>query len=255
MTWRDAGMAALCDDDELGYRDSRTRFGEGDALLLDENYRLAHLPLIAPRHARVIARQDGKPYDMGRRGRIFSLVMPVPAEALRRSVAGRALEAELRASPFAHKIAWNILEQRRNKLHATICGSLASGETAPRLGVVERAALARLGPLTIELRGLFSGNVNLGRLYLRVYPEKRDGLNMFHHIQRIMGCRETNLYVVGIYNLIDDLDSVETSALAKLIDQWWDEPILRFQAEVLWLLGADDDLVLRGAIAESVRLG
>jgi hypothetical protein len=248
-------MPPLCGDDELDYLASRTQFGQGQGLLLDESYRLAHLPLVAPDHPRVIPRREGRPYEKGRRHeRVFSLVLPIADELLRRSTAYLALEAELRASPIAPKIAWNIVERRRHKLHATICSTLATGETPPVLDGAQRAGLRRLGPVDVELRGLFSGNVNQGRLYLRAYPEKRDGLNMFHRIQQVMGRRVTGLYVVGLYNLIDDLDASECSILAELLARWWERPIVRFQVEALCLLGATDDLVLDPEMAEMVPL-
>ena len=59
----------LCRDDELGYLRSRTRFTAGAGLALDETYRLAHLPLIAPCHPRVIRAREGTTYDMGRHAR------------------------------------------------------------------------------------------------------------------------------------------------------------------------------------------
>jgi hypothetical protein len=59
---------------------------------------------------------------------------------------------------------------------------------------------------------------------------------------------------VGLYNLTDDLDPREASALSGLIDRWWDRPILRWQAEALWLLGARDDLVLDCDIVEAIPL-
>jgi hypothetical protein len=243
----------LCSDDELGYRDSRMVFREGGGLTLDESYRLAHLPLVAPTHSRVIPRRPGKPYDMGRHERVVSLVLPVPG-ALHESDACRALEAELRASPFAHKIAWHILERRRDRLHTTICGSLASGQAFPALTADQREVLAHLGPITVELRGLFAGKVNRGRLYLRVYPEKRGDDNVLHRVQRILGCRETDLHVVGLYNLVDDLDPVEASALARLIDRWWSVAFLRLPVGRLWLLAANDDLVLDSKIVEAIPL-
>jgi hypothetical protein len=251
---RSARGSIFCDDDDLGYLGSRTQFTAGRAFELDETYRLAHLPLIAPAHPRVIARRPGAFYEMGRHEPVYSLVLPISADALHDSPAYRALQAELGASPLAGKIAWNIIERRGPKLHATICGSLGIGNTPPRFDVARREGLARLGPVSVELRGLFSGNANLGRLYFRAYPEKRDGLNMFSRIQQILGCRETSLYVVGIYNLIDDLDAVEAAALSQLIDRWWGEPILRFQADALWLLGANDDLVLESTVVETFPL-
>jgi hypothetical protein len=251
---RAVAEVALCGDHELDYLANRTQFEEGQGLLLDETYRLAHLPLVAPRHPRAIARREGRPYEMGRHEPVFSLVLPIADELLRRSAAYLALEAELKASPLAPKIAWNIVERRRHKLHATLCGSLATGKTPPVLDAAQRDALRRLGPVTVELRGLFSGNVNRGRLYLRAYPEKRDGLNMFHRIQQVLGRRATNLYVVGIYNLIDDLDASEGSILSALLARWWDRSIVTFQAETLWLLGASDDLVLGPETVERVPL-
>ncbi|HWK45231.1 MAG TPA: hypothetical protein VNT30_10940 [Stellaceae bacterium] len=245
----------FCVDDDLGYERSRTRFAPGAGLALDDAYRLAHLPLVAPDHPRVIATREGTPYEMGRHAQVFSLVLPIPGEALRRSVAFLQLESALRASPFAGKIAWNLWDRRQDKLHATLCGSLSVGaETPPKFDERQLGELRRLGPIGVELRGVFSGTVNIGRLYLRVYPECRSGANLFRHIQRVLGRRETDLYLVGVYNFTDDLDPVEATALDSLIRQWWDRPLLRFEADHLWLLGATDDLVLNGGVTAIVPL-
>jgi hypothetical protein len=248
-----ASTAVFCRDSELGYERSRTRFTPGNGLAFDETYRLAHLPLVAPDHPKVIGSREGAPYAMGRRPPVFSLVLPVPGMALDGSNAYQELNAELKASPFRRKIAWDLLERRRGKVHATICGSLST-EEPPVLYEGQRRELAALGPVSVELRGLFSGNVNVGRLYLRAYPESRNGQNVFRQIQRIMGGRETDLYVVGTYNLTDDLDAAEASALGSLIDRWWSRPILRFETDHLWLLGATDDLVLDSTVVEAVPL-
>jgi hypothetical protein len=125
---------------------------------------------------------------------------------------------------------------------------------APDLSVAQRTALAAIGPVQAEIRGLFSGNINVGRLYLRVYPEARDGENVFRQVQRILGRPETDLYVVGIYNLVDDLTPSETLALAALIDHWWQRPLLRLEATHLWMLWGEDDLVLSGGVSEQVSL-
>jgi hypothetical protein len=103
--------------------------------------------------------------------------------------------------------------------------------------------------------GLFSGNVNRGRLYLRAYPERRGGSNVFHLIQHALGRPQTDLYVVGLYNLVDDLDPEEAAALDGLIEKWWDGVILRFAADHLWLLGASDDLALDSVVADIIPLG
>jgi hypothetical protein len=259
VTRRTSGAPAdgvdLCDESELGYLRSRTQFREDSGLTLDEHYRFAHLPLVAPEHPDVIAAREGdRPgtsYVMGRHARTFSLVVPIPAEALLRSEAYRELESDLKASPFANKLAWDLLPRRQDKLHATICGSLRE---QPVFGADAREALARVGPIEVELRGLFSGNVNVGRLYLRAYPERRAGQNVFRQIQRALGRSETDLYVVGLYNLVDHLSPDEATALSALIDGWWDRPILQLRAESLWLLGSADDLVLDSEVTETIRL-
>jgi hypothetical protein len=247
------GETPLCDDHELAYLASRTPFEQGRGLALDDAYRLAHLPLVAPNHPGVIARRDGTYYDRGRHDCAWSLGIPVADQLLRLSEAYLTLEAELKASALAPKIAWNIVELRRHKLHATICGSLSVG-TSPSLDRTQRDALRALGPISVGLRGLFSGNVNRGRLYLRAYPEKRDGINMIRRIQQVMGRPETLLYVVGLYNLVDDLDAAEAIVLSDLIARWWDRPVLRFQVDALWLLGATDDLVLGDHTVETIPL-
>jgi len=243
----------FCQDSELGYERSRTRFEPGEGLALDETYRLAHLPLVAPDHPRVIGTREGSSYVMGRHERVFSLVLPVPADALLQSPAYGRLNDEMKAAPFAGKIAWDVLGRRQDKLHATICGSLSTG-LPPVLDQDRLRELTRLGPVSVELRGLFSGNVNRGRLYLRAYPESRNGENVFRLIQRSLGCRETDLYVVGLYNMTDDLGAAEAAALAALIDRWWDRTILRFRVDRLWLMGASDDLVLDSAVDRIVPL-
>ena len=173
---------------------------------------------------------------------------------LEKSAPYQELEFELRQSPFANKIAWDLLPKRRERLHATICGSLSKG--APyRVSDDARAALRKFGPLRVELRGLFSGNINVGRLYLRVYPECRAGANSLRQVQRILGRPETDLYLVGLFNFVDHLEAVEAAALYDLIQRWWHRSILTLDVTALWLLGASDDLVLDARVEDVIALG
>jgi hypothetical protein len=243
----------FCSDDELGYVAQRTAFEPGLGLMLDASYRLAHLPLVAPDHPKVIASKVGTTYRMGRHDSVTSLALPVPP-TLYESAGYLDLQRELRAAPFASKIAWHILEARRSRLHATLCGALANGERLQSLTAAQLYRLADLGPLSVELRGFFSGNINLGRLYLKVYPESRDGENVINLIQQAIGARLTTLYLVGLFNLVDDLDPDEARHLAQLINRWWDRPILRYEVDRLWLLSARDDLVLDGEVRETISL-
>lgn len=245
--------ATYCDDAELGYRRSLTGFSV--PLSLDESYRLAHLPLVAPDHPRVIARVEGKFYENGRHPRVHSLVLPVSDEALRASSAFRDLEEELKVASFAGKIAWDILPRRAARLHATVCGSLGIGETPPALTPETMQALVAIPPFSVELRGLFSGNVNRGRLYLAIYPEKRDGANMLQAVQQAFGRPPGDLWLVGLYNLTDDLDAAETAALADIVTRWWSRPLLRLSVDRLEILSARDDLVLDSRVEAVLPLG
>ncbi|WP_422036293.1 hypothetical protein [Reyranella sp.] len=246
-------MDVFCPDSELGYLRSRTRFVRGERLRLDEAYRLAHLPLIAPDHPAVIPSRPGASYRMGRHERAFSLVLPIPPDELEKSAAYQELEGELRHSPFANKIAWDLLPKRRERLHATICGSL-SKDVPYRIPDEERAALRHVGPLRVEVRGLFSGTINVGRLYLRVYPEYRNGMNLLRLIQRSLGRPETDLYLVGLYNLTDHLAAAEAEQLQEIVARWWDRPFLTLDVNCLWHLGSFDDLVLDAFVEEVIPL-
>lgn len=242
----------FCEDGELGYRRSLTDLTM--PLTLDESYRLAHLPLVAPEHPGVIARREDKVYEMGRHLVIYSLVLPVEDDALRASPAFLALEADLKAAPFAGKIAWDILQRRQDRLHATVCGSLGLAD-APAITSETREALRRIEPFTVELRGLFSGNINRGRLYLPVYPEKRAGRNMLQAVQAAFGRAPGNLWLIGLYNLTDDLDATETAALADIVARWWGKPLLRLAVSELQVMGASDDLVLDAHVEAVLPLG
>ena len=237
----------------LGYERSRTRFADGSQLLFDESYRLAHLPLIAPSHKRVIKSKPHSGYNMGRHDTFFSLVVPLPASELQSSSAFNDLVSDVRSARLGQKISWDTFERRLNKIHATICTMLSVG-TAPTFEdeVLER--LEMVGPLAIKIHGLFSGNLNLGRLYLRMYPELRDGANMCQEIQRICDRKITDLYVAGIFNLIDELDIEETLEFKGLLERWWDQPFFDMQVDRLWLLKSRDDLVLDGYISDEITL-
>lgn len=242
----------FCEDGELGYRRSLTDFT--NPLTLDESYRLAHLPLVAPEHPGIIPRREGKFYEMGRHPAVYSLVLPVEDGALRASPAFLALEAELKAAPFARKIAWDILQRRQDRLHATVCGTLSLAEP-PAITTETREALGRIEPFTVELRGLFSGNVNRGRLYLPVYPEKRAGRNTLQEVQAAFGRMPGDLWLVGLYNLTDDLDTAETAALSDIVARWWSKSLLSLTASELQVMGASDDLVFDAHVETVLPLG
>lgn len=237
-------------DSELGYLASATPFESIASMRLDEAYRLAHLPLVAPSHPDVIARKHGSGYEMGRHRATLSLVAPLDPDVLEASAHWRHLIGELRTGPLAGKLAWDILPKRRHRLHATLCGSL----TADRPDDETLAACRGIGPIRVAVRGLFSGNINLGRLYLRLYPEIMAGSPAFHAVQRVFGKAPGSLFLAGMFNLTDHLDVHETGWLARLIATNWQTHYADFVLRDLWLLESTDDLVLDSRIVARVPL-
>jgi hypothetical protein len=144
--------------------------------------------------------------------------------------------------------------RRQEKLHATLCSLPVAGAKIPVISERRRRDLAGFGRADFEVRGMFSGNINVGRLYLRTYPGRRHGTNAFQQIQRALGYRETDLYLVGIYNFTDDLDAVGAIRLERALERRWDRPILRFQADHVRLLRTAADLVLDSAVMERTPL-
>lgn len=243
-------MITYATDSDMDYAAARTHLAPGATLRLDEAYRLAHLPLVAPGHPDVIAVGNG--YHMGVHAPGYSLVLPIDAAALAADEQYCALEAALRSAPFAGKIAWSLLPKRADRLHATICGNLAVEEE--RLPTAARDALRQFGAIPFEVRGLFSGNRNIGRLYLAVYPEMREGKQAFAGVQRVLGRVPNAMALIGMFNFTDHLDARETMALAALLARFERTLFLRGVADRLAVLRSADDLVLDAAFTDNVAL-
>ena len=135
----------FCTDAELGYRRSLTDFS--GPLALDESYRLAHLPLLAPAHPRVIPRREGKSYEMGRHPRIFSLVLPVDDAALQASAAFRKLERQ--HAKLQGRLSLFLYARDGNRIRARMFAPLAGTWEDPATG----SASATLGALLLSLDG------------------------------------------------------------------------------------------------------
>jgi hypothetical protein len=245
-------MAVFAKDDALDYVRLRTAILPGSSLRMDAPYRRAHLPLVAPDHPDVIPQDAGRGYRLGRHDTVWSLVVPVPQAVLAGSAGLVEIDAALRGSPAATKIAWPMIEARRDLLHATICGGLGQGAQPPSCAGLQ--ALSALPAFAVRLRGLFSGNINIGRLYLKLYPEIQAGTNAIHRLQACLGRPPTSLYLVGLYNLVDHLDVQETAHLAALLERFGQVNLADFMVEELWLLGSRDDLALDSEVAHRIRL-
>jgi hypothetical protein len=237
---------AYCDEASLAYATVRRRFAPGEALRFDESYRLAHLPLVAPAHPAVLRSAAGTDYQDGRyAAERYALVVPVSFRDLAASARFRAVDAALRNSRFADKIAFDLCERRASKLHVTLGSGLARSELDQLARAVARQ-LARVGALRFKLLGPFLGSKNTGRIYFPAYPENLGGQDVFGLVQDALGVRRTRLYVLGYYNLAEELDPEEACALQRIVEDWSQVEMLRVQSDVCFIQATNDDLVLSG---------
>jgi hypothetical protein len=229
-------VISYCDDAMMAYRASRKNFQPGECVVFDESYRLAHLPLVNPDHPAVISHVEGRDY-----------LIPIAAAAFQQSEAFQALDHAMRSARFAPKIAWDLCERRRSRLHATLASGFAEADL-DRITVSAQQALDRTGPISVCLKGPFIGDRNFGRIYFPVYPQQIDGRDAFASVQQGIGMSPTRLYVVGYYHMRNELDVAETAELAQLLDRWRDRVIGTTTISALEIYATNDDLALSARI-------
>lgn len=233
-----------CTDEELDYARSGARIDPNEPYCFDESYRVAHLPLVAPEHPAVIDRPAQLDYERGRYARPrFSLVLPVDAADLQRSASFRALESDLRAQMFSRKIAWDMLALRAAKLHVTLAGALPEAGLDACASAASRF-LERWGPLSFRLGGPFCGTRNRGRIYFKVYPERLDDADAFGLLQELVQVPRKALYLLGYYNLREELSAAEAAELHAFLERRGSAELAELSAASLLLLGTHDDLAL-----------
>jgi hypothetical protein len=233
-----------CDDSMMAYRSARRKFQPGERVVFDEGYRLAHLPLVNAGHPAVISEVDGRDYRNGTYEKTrYALVMPISADAFLESDEMQALEFAMKSSSFAPKIAWEICERRRLQLHATLAGGIPEADL-DRYAAAVQDLLDQIGSISVCLKGPFQGTRNTGRIYFPVYPQKIRSEDPFAQVQKSIGVAPTRLYLVGYYHMSQELDPLETSELAELVDRWRDRIVVRTTIPFLELHATNDDLAL-----------
>ena len=231
----------------MAYRSARKIFQPGEGIVFDEGYRLAHLPLVNAGHPAVISEVEGRDYRNGTYEKTrYALVMPISADAFLESDEAQALERAMKSASFAPKIAWEMGERRRLRLHATLAG--VPETDLDRCVVVVQALLDQIGPISVCLKGPFLGTRNFGRIYFPVYPQNIRGGDPFARVQKIIGVAPTKLYLVGYYHMREELDPLETRELAELIDQWRDRIVVTTTVPLLELYATNDDLALSARV-------
>jgi hypothetical protein len=239
-------------DETLAYAGARRRFGAGERLLFDAPYRYAHLPLVAPRHAAVIAAPDGLDYRAGRyETERYAVVIPVPQVRLADSPVFHAIDGTLRRASFAAKIAFDLCATRWPVQHITIASGLAPDDLAR----IESAIRDRLqGPASAacRLKGPFIGAKNFGRMYFPAYPVVRTGDDAYALLQNAVGVRRTGFYAMGYYNFVDELDGAETAELAGIVDAFADRIVLEAEPDEVWIMATHDDLALSARVVTRI---
>ncbi len=234
----------FCAEDALAYAGARHRFAPGAPLALGEDYRLAHLPLVAPGHALAIRSVAGRDYVDGRYVTPrAALVAHVPAAALDAASGFRAAEAEIRAASFAAKIAWDVGERRRDVLHASIARPVDAPAHA-RMRAAAAALAAVHGAPALRLGGPFVGSRNHGRIYLPAYPQLVEGSDPYVALQLAAGQGVWPFYAVGVWHLREGLDAREAAELGALCERWFGRETARIEFARLGILAVTDDLAL-----------
>ncbi|WFU19092.1 hypothetical protein [Bradyrhizobium sp. CB3481] len=241
-----------CDEEMMAYRSGQKVYRPGDCIAFDDGYRLAHLPLVNPGHPAVISEADGRDYRNGTYEKArHALVMPIAADVFAQSAPFGAIEQAMRSARFAPKIAWEIGERRRSRLHATLVSGMSETDL-DRYVAAARELLQRTGPISICLKGPFLGTRNTGRIYFPVYPQQIDGEDPFAVLQRSLGISPTGLYLVGYYHMSTELDAVETTELVELVDRWRDRVVVETTISSLELYATNDDLALSARIRAKI---
>jgi hypothetical protein len=232
----------------MAYRSARRKFQPGERVVFDEGYRLAHLPLVNAGHPAVISEVDGRDYRNGTYEKTrYALVIPISADAFLESDQVQALELAMKSSGFAPKIAWEMCELRRSRLHATLASGISEADL-DRCAAAVQDRLDEIGSISVCLKGPFQGNRNTGRIYFPVYPQNIRGEDPFALVQKSIGVAPTKLYLVGYYNMSQELDPLETRELAELIDQWRDRIVVTTTIPFLELYATNDDLALSARV-------
>ena len=238
--------------ESLAYSASLWPYEPGARLTFDESYRLGHLPLVAPDHPAVIRSVQHLDYASGRYdARRISLILPVDADALAASATFQDIQRDLAARSLGGKVAWELSRRRASRLHATLVPGIAEEDLA---GVAARVAevMETYGPLRYRLGGPFVGTRNRGRIYFTVFPEWIGDGDVFSLLQEALGVPRTRFYVVGYYNLTDELTGEESADLAAFLATWADATVAELTAPSLTLLATHDDLALESEVLASI---
>jgi hypothetical protein len=170
-------MTEFNDYNAMAYADlsNRPARGVGEDHLLTESYATSQLPLVAPNHPEVVAKDPSKGYDHLGTYTLprYSIAVFIPAAMLFDNHVVRVLLEDLHASHVGKKIEWESFEARREKLHATVCGGLENRVDEESLENFVRDSIAGIPAFSARLFGPWFFSPKNGRIYLPMVAERQ----------------------------------------------------------------------------------
>jgi len=255
------------DYESMAYADESNRPDRkvGEDYRLSSSYATSQLPLVAPQHPDVVASDLTLGYDtMGTyRSPRFSVAVFVPPAQIFNNHDVAAILSNLRDCAASEKIAWDSLEARREKLHATVCGGLESRMGVSELAEFVSTRLAGLAPFVVRLYGPWFFGPKNGRLYLPMVAERTFGDfdDPLLEMQRRLGQpAEHNGFYVGFLNLVDHLERGSTpsrheaDSLFSVLEATDRQVVAEFVVRSVSIIATHDDLILDSTLVATIPL-
>lgn len=245
-------MTAYSRDRHLKYNIYRYNFDNREKLKFDETYCLQQLPLVNPDHPKVLHRNEVSDYKDGYYDQARnSLVVLIPLKKLLKSESFRMFHNDVVNAPFGSKINWRIFDRRLDLTHITICRGLSEWSLTDIKAQTKSLLKALDRTYKVQVRGAFIGKLNTGRIYLKSYPEilERE-TNIFQKIQYEFDKTPSAVYPLGLYNVFEELDSIESHSLRMLIKKYWNSNFaeINLTSNSLAIIKTHNDLILDSTI-------
>lgn len=238
----------------LAYMESALHY-YGGPLTFDDNYRLAHLPLVSPTSALVIARREGSDYEYGKyENPRVGLVIPVSHADLAASPIYQAMESEFRSLRAWRKVDSPTMTRRLDRLHVTVASGLDYNKSLALRGDLVEFLRRHYGGISIRLAGPFIGRKNSGRIYLPALSEVVGGEDSLAELQSRVGVVPTRFYALGLYQLREELNTAEASQFINFVNEWQGTIVFEGPIKCIQLWSTNDDLALSRRVLWSAKV-
>ncbi len=241
---------SVAQDMIMAFSSQRKRYDGSHDLRFDRHYRVAQLPLVDSNHPLALNVDSDKNYRYGHREAKQSMIIPIDGDALFESQNLKDFVHRISNTSVGRKICWDMKRIRHEKLHATICG-FSSQSALPKLPF---ETIQGIHAFSFELRGLFMGNFNTGRIYICLYPECEEDTPITDRITDAIGIPANRLLLCGFLNLKEELTATEAKVLDELCSAASSIVFGSQVCEELIILESTDDLVLNSRIVDRLEL-